>query len=205
MPSQIIRTLLVETDAAESRWIKRTLNPHYTARNSQGIRWQLKLADNIDSAVKLLAKDDFDVILIGVRSHREHIQQRLHALHNAAPRTPVITIVDIEDEKVLNTACGLIATSALHQRGPTLPAAISALVLPGGAHTAGHDIHKLTPRERQILQIIAEGKSTKEVAEHLGISVKTAETHRTNLMRKLGLRSVGQLVRYAIRHEIVEA
>ena len=63
----------------------------------------------------------------------------------------------------------------------------------------------LTPREREIVQLIAEGKSTKEVGDQLGISAKTAETHRANLMRKLALRSVSEVVRYAIREKIVEA
>jgi len=62
----------------------------------------------------------------------------------------------------------------------------------------------LTPREREIVQLVAEGRSTKEVADVLGISVKTAETHRSNILRKLDLRSVSDLVRYAIRNKIVE-
>lgn len=63
----------------------------------------------------------------------------------------------------------------------------------------------LTPREREIIKLIAEGKSSKEAARKLGIAVKTAETHRSNLMRKLELRSVSDLVRYAVRNHIVEA
>jgi DNA-binding NarL/FixJ family response regulator len=57
----------------------------------------------------------------------------------------------------------------------------------------------LTPRERQVLQLIAEGKTTKETAAVLDVSVKTAETHRTNLMEKLDIHSTAGLVRYAIR------
>ena len=62
----------------------------------------------------------------------------------------------------------------------------------------------LTPREREIVQLVAEGRSTKEVADKLGISPKTAETHRTNIMRKLNIHSVSDLVRYAIRNKLVE-
>jgi DNA-binding NarL/FixJ family response regulator len=57
----------------------------------------------------------------------------------------------------------------------------------------------LTPRQRQILQLIAVGHSTKEIAEKLAISVKTAETHRTELMNRLDIHDVAGLVRYAIR------
>lgn len=63
----------------------------------------------------------------------------------------------------------------------------------------------LTPRERELVQLVAEGKSNKEIAEVLGLSVKTVETHRARVMRKLGLDSVASLVRYAIRNGIVTA
>jgi len=64
---------------------------------------------------------------------------------------------------------------------------------------------RLTSREREIVQLLAEGKSSKEVAAALGISVKTAETHRANIMRKLEIHSVSELVRYAIKNQIIEA
>ena len=63
---------------------------------------------------------------------------------------------------------------------------------------------KLTPREREIVQLLAEGKSSREVADALGLSVKTAETHRANIMRKLNLHSVSDLVMYAVRNNIVQ-
>jgi DNA-binding NarL/FixJ family response regulator len=65
-------------------------------------------------------------------------------------------------------------------------------------------VERLTPREREIVQLISEGKSSKEIASLLGISVKTAETHRANIMRKLHVHSVTDLVRYAVRNEIVQ-
>jgi two-component system, NarL family, response regulator NreC len=62
----------------------------------------------------------------------------------------------------------------------------------------------LTVRERQVLQLIAEGKSTKDTAALLGISVKTAESHRTRLMQKLDIHGTASLVLYAVRHGIVQ-
>jgi DNA-binding NarL/FixJ family response regulator len=62
----------------------------------------------------------------------------------------------------------------------------------------------LTSREREVIQLLAEGRTSKEVAVTLNLSVKTAETHRTNLMRKLGLHSVADLTRYAVRNGIVQ-
>jgi two-component system response regulator NreC len=64
--------------------------------------------------------------------------------------------------------------------------------------------NSLTLRERQVLQLIAEGKSTKDVASLLGISVKTAESHRTRLMNKLDIHETASLVRYAVRQGMVE-
>jgi DNA-binding NarL/FixJ family response regulator len=64
---------------------------------------------------------------------------------------------------------------------------------------------RLTPRERQIVQLLAEGQSNKEVAVVLGISTRTAETHRAGVLRKLSLDSLASLVRYAVRNKIIEA
>ncbi len=63
---------------------------------------------------------------------------------------------------------------------------------------------RLTSREREILQLLAEGKSSKDVAITLGISAKTADTHRSNIMRKLGMHSVSELVRFAVKHHMIE-
>jgi DNA-binding NarL/FixJ family response regulator len=64
---------------------------------------------------------------------------------------------------------------------------------------------RLTPRQREVVQLLAEGKSSKEVAVALDLSVKTAETHRANIMRKLNCHCVSDVVRYAIRNRIIEA
>ncbi|MGH7432454.1 MAG: response regulator [Candidatus Methylomirabilales bacterium] len=62
----------------------------------------------------------------------------------------------------------------------------------------------LTPRERQVLQLIAEGKRTKEIATLLGVSVKTAESHRTRLMEKLNIHETASLVRYALQRGLIQ-
>lgn len=76
---------------------------------------------------------------------------------------------------------------------------------PVSTSTPGVRTSRLTSREREIVQLLSEGKSSKEVASSLGISVKTAETHRANIMRKLEIHSVSELVRYAVRNQIIEA
>jgi DNA-binding NarL/FixJ family response regulator len=64
---------------------------------------------------------------------------------------------------------------------------------------------RITARECEIIQLLSEGKSNKEVAIALDISTRTVETHRANIMRKLGMESLSDLVRYAIRNNIIEA
>jgi DNA-binding NarL/FixJ family response regulator len=70
---------------------------------------------------------------------------------------------------------------------------------------AGTMRERLTPREREIVQLIAQGRNSKDVAASLGISVKTAETHRANIMRKLQVHTVSEVVRYALRNKLIEA
>jgi DNA-binding NarL/FixJ family response regulator len=74
-----------------------------------------------------------------------------------------------------------------------------------GPKASGEESAHVTGREREVVRLLAEGKSNKEVATILGISTKTVDTHRLNLMRKLNCHSVTELVHYAIRTHIVEA
>jgi len=83
---------------------------------------------------------------------------------------------------------------------------VTGLVLDDYLRSSDGDVARdaVTPREREVMQLVAEGQSSKEIASTLGLSVKTIEAHRTNIMRKLRLHSVSDLVRYAIRNKIVE-
>jgi len=101
-----------------------------------------------------------------------------------------------------------IALKAVMQGETYLSPPISRQVVDGyvqrvGAEQPGPDI--LTPRQRQVLQLIAEGRSTKEIAYHLDLSVKTVETHRAQLMERLQIRDIAGLVKYAIRSGLASA
>jgi len=101
----------------------------------------------------------------------------------------------------------IAAVESLRQHKPFLTPAVTEFVLDGYIRDgADQDASRraVTAREREIIQLIAEGKSNKNAASALKISVKTIEAHRANIMRKLHLRSVSDLVRYAIRNEIVQ-
>ena len=100
------------------------------------------------------------------------------------------------------------AVDALRRHKPYLSSrvseAASSAVGSDGSSPGRSSRNRLTPREREILQLLAEGKSNKEVAGILGISVKTAETHRANIMLKLDFHSITELVRYAVRNKIIQ-
>jgi DNA-binding NarL/FixJ family response regulator len=99
------------------------------------------------------------------------------------------------------------AIEALRMRKPFFTSRISRTLLDADlekGRTPKISKSRLTPREREVVQLLAEGNTNKEVARTLHISVKTAETHRTNIMRKLDLHSIGELVRYAARNKIIE-
>jgi DNA-binding NarL/FixJ family response regulator len=105
----------------------------------------------------------------------------------------------------------LAAVDSLRRHEPYLSSRVSEAVakaaMPPGYHPAVNrsSRSRLTPREREVLQLLAEGKGNKEVAAVLGISVKTAETHRANIMLKLDFHSITELVRYAVRNKIIQS
>ena len=85
-----------------------------------------------------------------------------------------------------------------------LTPAASTAVVQAYISMSSTSVPELTEREREVLQLVAEGKTSKEIAEKLGISWKTAESHRTRIMEKLAIHDIAGLVRYAIRHGMVQ-
>jgi DNA-binding NarL/FixJ family response regulator len=115
---------------------------------------------------------------------------------------------------ILKTDAGrdlVAAVDSLRRNKTFFTSRVSQMILDGflkgdpRPQESGSGAIRLTPRQREIVQLLAEGKSSKEVAVALDLSVKTAETHRANIMRKLDCHSVSEVVRYAIRNNIIEA
>jgi DNA-binding NarL/FixJ family response regulator len=103
----------------------------------------------------------------------------------------------------------IAAVDSLSQHKPFLTSTVTEFVLDGYMQLTDRSevddgAAMVTPREREIIQLIAEGHSSKQTATVLSVSVKTVDAHRANIMRKLRLRSVSDLVRYAIRNQIVQ-
>jgi len=142
------------------------------------------------------------------------------AIHEALPTTRLVLLTMHTDEQyvleglragirgfVLKTQAAADLVRAIRDvqagtvfLGPGMSKAIVDAYLSGSAAPADH----LTPRERQVLQLVAEGRTTKEIARLLGVGVKTAESHRTHLMDKLDIHDTAGLVRYAIRKGFVQ-
>jgi DNA-binding NarL/FixJ family response regulator len=146
-------------------------------------------------------------------------------IRKALPRTEVL-ILTVHDSEALikeaflagakafvvktDTRRHLIpALEALARHEPFFTATTSAVVLKEYLHSRNptgrisRSSRGLTQRERQIVRLIAEGKASKEIAAKLEISIRTVEAHRTNIMRKLDLHSVGSLVRHAVQNEMI--
>jgi DNA-binding NarL/FixJ family response regulator len=144
-----------------------------------------------------------------------------------APRTQVLILTmhdsdELVQEVLATGARGYVlksdagrdlvaAVEALAEGRPFFTARVADLVLSGylrgSAAPARREppARRLTGREREVLQLLAEGRTNKEVAALLAISVKTVETHRANIMRKLNLHSISELVHYAIRNRMINA
>ncbi len=141
-------------------------------------------------------------------------------LGRACPKTKVILLTQHEEDQYIREALeagvkGYVLKSqvasdlvhAIHQvsRGQVyLSPGVSRAVVEAYRTKSEMPSDPLSVRERQVLQLIAEGKSTKDVATLLGISVKTAESHRTRLMQKLDIHETASLVRYAVRRGLVQ-
>src|ERR1700751_1958026 len=109
--------------------------------------------------------------------------------------------------KGADTSALEIAIRAAVQGEKYLSPGVSKHVLTDYIRRIGSDaspVELLTPRQREVLQLIAEGYTTKKIARTLGISVKTVEAHRTELMRRLDIHDIAGLVRYAIRVGLVK-
>ena len=102
----------------------------------------------------------------------------------------------------------IIAVDSLRRHKPYLTGTITEFMLDDfvrrGDAALDESVAGVTAREREVIQLVAEGRSSKEVASTLGISVKTVEAHRASIMRKLRLHTVSDLVRYAVRNKIVQ-
>jgi DNA-binding NarL/FixJ family response regulator len=171
-------------------------------------------------AVEMAAEQKPDVAILDVVMPRLSGVQAAREIQGASPHTKTVLVSMQTDHRhviegmrsgarayVLKSDNSKALVEAVRQvaRGNTyLSPAVARMVALHGAN--GHSNGSpLTAREREVLKLIAEGSATKEVAAVLGLSVKTAESHRARIMEKLGIHETANLVRYAIRNGIIVA
>lgn len=144
--------------------------------------------------------------------------ERIHGIH---PKTKIIILSMHANEEYVAQALKAGASGYLLKDAATaelemalksvsmgqfyLSPAISRQVVDSYLHGGPTGVEVLTPRQREILQLIAEGKSTRDIAETLHLSVKTVETHRAQLMERLDIHDVAGLIRYALRKGLITA
>jgi len=167
-----------------------------------------------------------DVVILDVSMPELNGIEATRQIRSAVPQSKVLVLTMHDSEHLVREllqagAMGyllktdaardlVLAVESVHQGRPFFTSPVARMVLQGYLNSrppvTDSGVHgPLTPREREVVQLLAEGRSNKEIAASLGISVKTAETHRANIMRALNLRSICDLVHYAVREDIIEA
>ncbi len=181
-------------------------------------------AEDGRTAVELALKLRPDIAILDVTMPQLNGLDAARAIIAGSPETRVLILTAHESERLVrevlragargyllksDAASELIpAIEALLADRPYFTSTVAQVVLEGflrgdaeeNAETGG----LLSPREREIVQLLAEGKSSKEIARLLSIAVNTAETHRANIMRKMGFESVSDVVRYAIKNKMID-
>lgn len=207
-----IRVLLADDHALVRQGLK-------TLLEKEGLQVAGEASDG-QEAVRLVSAVLPDVAILDISMPLLNGLDAAREIHGAFPRTRTILLTRHDEDQyvtealragvngyVLKTQAATDLVQAIDQvcrGGVYLSPGISRAVV--DAYRSKIDLPRdpLTPRERQVLQLVGEGKSTKDVARLLGISVKTAESHRARLMHKLDIHETASLVRYAIRHGLIQ-
>jgi two-component system response regulator NreC len=177
-------------------------------------------ASDGQEAVKLVETHHPDIAILDISMPTLNGIDAARGLSRSAPKTKVILLTQHEEEQYIHEALeagvkGYVLKNqvasdliqAIRQVGRGefyLSPGISRAVMEAFRNKSERPADPLTARERQVLQLIAEGKSTKDTASVLGISVKTAESHRMRLMQKLDIHETASLVRYAVRRGLIQ-
>jgi DNA-binding NarL/FixJ family response regulator len=182
-------------------------------------------ADNGRAAVELARQLRPDIVVLDltmpelngldaarkIRAALPHVQILIQTMHDSEALAQEVLAAGARGYLLKNDAPEMLpqAIEALAAGRTFFTPRVSELVMqslrdPAAKSADSAPRSRLTPRERELVQLLAEGKSNKEAADALGISLNTVETHRKNVMSKLRLRSASDLVRYAIREKLVE-
>jgi two-component system response regulator NreC len=177
-------------------------------------------AQDGQEVIRLAEKYSPDVAVIDISMPLLNGLDAAHELKRSAPKTKTILLTRHDEDEYLmgalragvkgyvlksQAASDLVHAIQLVCRGMVyLSPGMSSVVVDAYLSKTELPVDPISSREREVLQLVAEGKSTKDIASLLGISVKTADSHRSRLMRKLDIHEVASLVRYAVRKGLVQ-
>lgn len=188
-----IRVLLVEDSAADGELIAAQL---VTA----GLGGTVQRVDSRDTFEAALREFGPDVVLCDHSLASFNARAAMELMRAIRPGVPLIVVTGNDDEHLAVESMRIGAEDVLLKSHLNrLPAAIVS------ALAARQRLGALSPRQLEVLRLIAEGHSTPEIARRLSLSAKTVETHRTELMRRLGIHEVATLVRFAVRVGLVSS
>jgi DNA-binding NarL/FixJ family response regulator len=173
-------------------------------------------ADNGIEAIKLVIQAKPDVAIMNINMPGINGIEATRQIRKASPHTEILIFTAENNEDIMREclragARGYLLKSASDEQ---IIDAVEALAEHRGYYSgsvtekllaAGEDRSLLTAREREILRLIAQGRRGKEIALMLGVSLRTVETHRAAGMRKLHLHSIAEVVRYAIREQLIQS
>jgi DNA-binding NarL/FixJ family response regulator len=171
-------------------------------------------------AVKLCEQHRPDIAILDYAIPMLNGVDAARAILKACPKTKAILLTMLTEDHYITEAMSagfkacvlkshavdelVRAIREVARGGFYLSPSVSLAVVEAFVNKTGPSKNPLTAREREVLQLVAEGKSTKEVAAILGVSFKTAESHRSRIMQKLDIHDTATLVRYAIRRGIIQ-
>jgi two-component system response regulator NreC len=180
-----------------------------------------------EEAVALAARTHPDIVLLDVGMPGVGGLNAAHRLARESPNSKVVILSQHDDEEYvieamvdagaagylvktdaaseLLSALRAVATGRRYLSATVAPAVLARLKNTSGETRAGGATVKLTRREREVLSLIGEGATSKDIAARLGISPKTAQVHRDNLKQKLKAKSTAAIVRYAIKYKLIRA
>ncbi len=217
MPIPLVTRILVADDHALVRQgVKRVLD------REPDLAVVAEAADGAEAVVQAL-DDSVDLAILDISMPRKTGLQAARELSRRRPelRTLILSMYDNEQflfEALKAGASGYVLKSgadddiagacraAMRGQSFLYPSAVDTLIRDfiERAGERGEEFELLTPRELEVLKLIAEGHTSKEIAAILVISIKTVDRHRTNMLEKLGMRDRVQLTRYAIRRGLIE-
>jgi len=214
----LIRIVIADDHEVIRRGLREMLEQH--------VDWQVcGEAANGRQAVDLALKTFPQVVILDLMMPQMNGVEATRAIKNALPNTEVLIFTEHESDELVHHVITAGARGYLLKSDRMLDvvAAIEALIehrpyftwsvakkmldayLAEQTSSADVPLSNLTGQEREIVQLLAEGRSHKAIAATLGVSIKTLETRRAAIMKKLGAKSIAELVRYAVRNKVIEA